>query len=211
MVILLVILFIGAVVELVRFLLNWRKNNQARQALLKRQKEIQYINFLVTEANAQNSPIAASFPQFLNVLKQTVGWMYHSFFRLDETTQTMPIRFTGYLPPWYMEELSTKLLVKVGDASVGRAAATKQPVTINIAATDPRFQNVTSYSERSGYQSVSCYPVMGKLKTLGGFCAYGKDQNMFTLHDTQFLLTVANFYGAILENKLLTNYLTFNK
>lgn len=199
------VILIVAVVEGIRLNLLLKKNSKSNNALNKRKKELFYLAYLTQKGVLDQDSIEKSFPAYLNKLKETVGWMYHSFFRLDEENQVLPIRFTGYLPDWYMEELSTKMLVKVGDASAGRAISTKQPVAINITSVDPRFQNVTSFSERSGYKCVSGYPVIGRLKVFGSFCAYGKDENMFTLHDTQYLLTVANLYGAILEKKLLSN------
>lgn len=206
-IVLVVTISVALAVEGVRLYLLMKTNHKSKNGLNKREKELFYLDYLTQKGIFDQDRIELAFPAYLNKLKETVGWMYHSFFRLDEENQILPIRFTGYFPDWYMQELSTKLLVKVGDASVGRAVATKQPVAINVTSVDPRFQNVTSFPERAGYKSVSCYPVIGRLKTLGGFCAYGKDENMFTLHDTQYLLTVANFYGAILENKLLINYL----
>lgn len=192
-------------VEITRLTLIRKKNNKSKTSLQKREKELFYLAYLTEKGVLEQSGVEQAFPAYLNKLKETIGWMYHSFFRLDEETQLLPIRFTGYLPNWYMEELSTKLLVKVGDACVGRAVTTKQPATVNVTSVDPRFQNVTSLSERSGYRSLSCFPVMGSLKNYGGFCAYGQEENIFTMHDTQFLLIVANLYGAILEKKLLSN------
>ncbi len=198
------VILIAAGVESFRLYQLLKKNRRGVIGLSKINKEILYLAFLAENGATQNTPIDQAFPGYLNYLKEIVGWMYHSLFRLDEEKQVLSIRFTGGLPGWYMEELSTKMLVKVGDASAGRAVSTKQPVAINVTSVDPRFQNVTSFSQRSGYKCVSGYPVIGRLKIFGSFCAYGREENMFTLHDTQFLLTVANLYGAILENKLLT-------
>lgn len=211
MVIFFIIIVLGvSIAESLRLYLLIKKNKSVIKEVNKRVSELAYLLYLTSSAISEDLPIDKAFPMYLNRLKETVGWMYHSFFRLDEENQVLPLRFTGYLPDWYVEELSTKMLVKVGDASAGRAVSTKQPVAINVTSVDPRFQNVTSFSERTGYKCVSGYPVMGRLKVHGSFCAYGSKENMFTLHDTQYLLTVANLYGAILENKLLTNYLHLN-
>lgn len=201
-------ILIVAVVEGIRLYFLLKKNKKSNNVLNKRKNELFYLAYLTQKGVSDQDSIKKSFPAYLNKLKETVGWMYHSLFYLDEENQVLLIRFTGYLPDWYIEELSTKMLVKVGDASAGRAISTKQPVAINVTSVDPRFQNVTSFSERSGYKCVSGYPVIGRLKVFGSFCAYGKDENMFTLHDTQYLLTIANLYGAILENRLLANSLT---
>lgn len=198
-------ILIVAVVEGIRLYFLLKKNKKSNNVLNKRKNELFYLAYLTQKGVSDQDSIKKSFPAYLNKLKETVGWMYHSLFYLDEENQVLLIRFTGYLPDWYIEELSTKMLVKVGDASAGRAISTKQPVAINVTSVDPRFQNVTSFSQRSGYKCVSGYPVIGRLKVFGSFCAYGKDENMFTLHDTQYLLTVANLYGAILEKKLLSN------
>ncbi|MBI2021259.1 GAF domain-containing protein [Candidatus Daviesbacteria bacterium] len=139
----------------------------------------------------------------MNKLKEELGWTFHSIFRLDEERQVVVIRFTGYLPDWYMSELSSKVLVRVGDASVGRAVATKQPATINTANTDPRFRNVQSLTGQTGYKSLSCYPLMGSIKTHGGFCTYSAYENIFSLNDVQFFSTCSNIFGAFLEQKLL--------
>lgn len=202
------IILIVVAIESLRLYRLFKKNDKSKNGLNKRIKEILYLAYLAENGASDDAAVEKAFPLYLNYLRETVGWMYHSLFRLDEEHQVLPIRFTAGLPDWYKEELSTKILVKVGDASAGRAVSTKQPVAINITSADPRFQNVTSFSERSGYKCVSGYPVIGRLKVYGSFCAYGKDENMFTLHDTQYLLTVANLYGAILENRLLANFLT---
>lgn len=203
MITLVTILLIIVVAMLIRLFLFLQKNNTISQALLKRQKELKYINLLVTAATFENKSIEESFPVYLNTLREIVGWTYHSLFRLDEEKQVLPIRFTGYLPEWYMKDFSTKILVRVGDVSIGRAVSTKQPVTLNAAAVDPRFKDVRSLVGHVGYQSLNCCPIIGKLKTYGGFCTYSAYKNIFTLHDTQFLLTCSNLYAIILENKLL--------
>jgi GAF domain-containing protein len=178
------------------------------QVLKKRTSELDYLKFLTTQIMGEEQSIEGAFKKYLDYLHELVGWRYHSIFRLDEERQVLVIRFTGNLPDWYMKDLSTKVLVKVGDASVGRAVANKQPVTINVASTDPRFQNVSSLTKATGYNSVSCYPLNGKIKTHGGFCAYSEHENIFSLHDTQFLLTCANLFAAILDSKLFQNYLS---
>lgn len=199
------------IVDLIRVYLLWQKNNKAAEVLIKRQKEIDYLNFLIDDGLSNNKSIEETFSSYLNTLKETVGWTYHSLFRLDEEKQVLPIRFTGYLPAWYMEELSVKMQVRVGDISIGRAVATKQPVTINAAKVDPRFQDAASLVNQTGYQSLTCCPMIGKLKTYGGFCTYSAFKNIFTLHDTQFFMVCANIYAVILEDKLLQDYLESSK
>ncbi|MCL4365676.1 GAF domain-containing protein [Patescibacteria group bacterium] len=203
MVIWIIIFAVAVVVELIRIFISLRKGKLAFQALIKRQNELKYLNFLITAATSDKKSIEESFPIYLNTLREIVGWTYHSLFRLDEEKQVLPIRFTGFLPEWYMKDFATRVQVRVGDVSVGRAVSTKQPVIINVTAVDPRFTDVKSLLGHVGYQSVTCCPVIGKLKTYGGFCTYSAYKNIFTLHDTQFLLTCANLYAVILENKLL--------
>lgn len=207
MVIWIAVFAVAVAVELIRIFISLRKDRLALQALVKRQKELKYLNFLITAAISENKSIEESFPGYLNTLRETVGWTYHSLFRLDEEKQVLPIRFTGFLPDWYMQDFATRVQVRVGDVSVGRAVSSKQPVTINVTAVDPRFTDVKSLLGHVGYQSLTCCPAIGKLRTYGGFCTYSAYKNIFTLHDTQFLLTCANLYAAILENKLLQNYL----
>ncbi len=207
MVIALSALLLVITVELARIYFKIRKNQQVEVILAHRQKEFKYLGFFTKDALMTDEPIQKSFPRYLNTLKESLNWDFHSIFRLDEDRQVVIARFTGYLPDWYMEELSTKVLVKVGDASVGRAIATKQPVTINVAIQDPRFKTVQSYTG-AGYKSLSCYPLMGRLKTHGGFCTYSAFENIFTLHDTEFFLTLANLYAAFLENRLINGYVT---
>lgn len=177
----------------------------------KRSKELQYIRELTSEVLSNNSSIQSFFPAHLNKLIDEAGWIYHSIFRLDEETQVMPIRFTGHLPDWYLKEFSSKILVKVGDACVGRAAAIKQPVTINAATSDPRFINVRSVPGEAGYRSLTGCPMIGRLKVYASFCTYGAYENMFKVHDIQFLFTIANLYGAILDLKLIQNYIEAKK
>ncbi|MFH0937393.1 MAG: GAF domain-containing protein [Candidatus Daviesbacteria bacterium] len=207
MVILLILFSLILIIELVRFYLSINRVKKAKKELKKREQEQHYLNFLTTSAVEGGGSVAENFPRYLNYLKEAVNWNYHSIFRLDEATQLLPIRFTGYLPEWYMRELSTRVLVKVGDISIGRAIATKQPVTINAAIIDPRFKDVTSLVAQMKYQSLTCCPMIGRLRTYGGFCTYSEYKNIFTLHDTQFLLTCSNLFAAILENRLLQNYL----
>lgn len=208
MVIILLVFLFFVIAELIRFYFKVRKNQQIGVILTHRQKEFKYLGFFAKDILITNEPIQKSFPRYLNTLKESLNWDFHSIFRLDEDRQVVIARFTGYLPDWYMEELSTKVFVRVGDASVGRAVATKQPVTVNVVAQDPRFKNVTSFSNRTGYKSLSCYPLIGRLKTHGGFCAYSAFENIFTLHDTEFFLTLANLYGAFLESRLISEYAT---
>lgn len=205
--ILLVFLFF-VTVELLRFYFKIRKNKQLEVLLTQRQKEFRYLSFFTKDVLITDEPIQKSFPRYLNTLKENLNWDFHSIFRLDEDRQVVIARFTGYLPDWYMEELSTKIFVRVGDASVGRAVATKQPVTINVATQDPRFKNVQSFPGRTGYKSLSCYPLIGRLRTHGGFCVYSAFENIFTLHDTEFFLTLANLFGAFLESQLINEYAT---
>ena len=184
----------------------FRKNRTAKSSFVKRTQELNYLHFLTKLSISDKRSLEERFNHYLNYLKESLNFTYHSIFRLDDERQVLIIRFTGYLPKWYMEELSTKVLVRVGDASVGRAVATKQPATINAANFDPRFKSIKSLAGDTGYLSLSCYPLIGTLKIYGGFCAYSSRENRFTLHDTQFFLTCANIYAAIIENSLLEKH-----
>lgn len=202
-----ILIFVILLIQSIRLYNAFKKKEKVVKELVKRKKEINYFNFLTTSMIFNNEELGTILPQYLNRLRDELRWKYISFFRLDEKTQTIPIRFTGYLPKWYMEELSTKVLVKVGDAAAGRVISTKQPVIINVTRGDPRFENVQSYPVRAGYRSMSCYPVMGAVKTHGSCCIYDEHENSFTIHDTQFLSTCINLFGVFLENKLLLNYI----
>jgi hypothetical protein len=201
------VLCLIAVVQSIRLCLEEIKTQKLKNAVNKRKNELKYLKSMTTNALAENSSIQEFFPKQLNLLRETVNWNYHSMFRLDEKRQVVIIRFTGYLPEWYMEELGNKVLVKIGDAAIGRAVALKQAVTINTATMDPRFASMKIYSGETGYRSLTCCPVIGRFKTYGGFCAYSKFVNIFTAHDAQFLSTCSNYYGGILEYKLLQAYI----
>lgn len=193
------------IAQAIRLYYLFKRDDIVEKGLLKRRKELSYLSFLTTSINLNSESLEEAVPKILNRLRDDFKWKYTSLFRLDEKTQTIPVRFTGYLPKWYMEELSTKVLVKVGDAAAGRAVSTKQPAIINATEQDPRFENVQSYSTRAGYRSLSCYPLMGTLKTHGSYCVYSEHNNIFTVHDIQFLSTCGNFFGIYLENKLLSS------
>lgn len=203
----LVIVFIILIVEAVRLFIFWKKDRKAWLVLGQREKELAYLSSVIEETFSQKWTVETLFPKLLNSLRENLGWTYHSIFRLDEDKQLVVVRFTGYLPDWYMKEFSTKVLVKVGDAAIGRAVATGQPVTINASLVDPRFKSVRSVAVMTGYKSLTCCPLIGKLKTHGGFCTYSEYENVFTLHDRQFLLICSYLYGAILEMILLQDYL----
>lgn len=205
MVIALIISLIFIVILALRLGILLYKDIRLSNKLLYRNKEFLYLKDILEDSAVNKNSINQIFPAYLNKLKEDLGWSYHSIFRLDEDTQLLTIRYTGYLPDWYMKELSEKIFIKVGDASIGMAVATKQPATINTARIDPRFQSVTPIAVRTGYKSLSCYPLIGKLKTYGGMCTYSNQLNIFTLHDTQFFMTVANVLAIFLENRLMIN------
>lgn len=191
--------------ECIRFFLIFRKLVKYDKASEKFKKELNFLYALMEDGVSNNHLISEQFTFYLNHLRDSLGWSYHSIFRLDEQKQLLVIRFTGYLPDWYMRDLAEKVFIKVGDASVGRAVSTKQPATINTTNNDPRFKSVKSLDTRTGYKSLSCYPMIGKLRTYGGFCTYSSYENIFTLYDTQFLMTTSNILTSILETKLLLN------
>lgn len=207
MVILSAAILMIVLVQIVRLYLLNKKEQKILSQLTNRHKELNYLNLLTSAALSDKSTLEQILPKYLNVLKEQLGWTFHSIFRLDEERQLLTIRFTGYLPDWYMEELSTKVFIRVGDASVGRAVSTKQPAIINVANQDPRFKDVLSLTGRTGYKSLSCYPLAGRIKTYGGFCTYSEFENIFTLSDISFFTTVSNIFAAIIENKLLESYL----
>lgn len=186
-----------------RWYLSYRRFLNSEQALLARKKELGYLLSIIKEANETDQTLEERFTRNLNRLRDELNWSYLSIFRLVDERQILVIRFTGYLPNWYMEDLSKRVFVKVGDASVGRAVSTKQPAIVNSAEVDPRFQNVTAFAQNTGYKSLSCYPLMGRTKVIGGFCAYSVKEAAFSLHDIEFLLTVSNLFTAIIENDLL--------
>ena len=200
------VIIVGMLVlgELIRYLFELGNQKRLSKTLDRRKRELSYLSFITSHALSKNDPIDQSFNLYLDDLRERIGWKFHSLWRLDEEKQVVRIRFTGGLPDWYMKELSDQWLIRVGDASIGRAVSTKQPCTVNLAEVDPRFKNVSSYGERADYHCLSCYPLIGKLKTHGGFCTYGTHQNMFSLHDVKFMLTCANLYASILEDKLLS-------
>lgn len=192
----------------VRLILFFQAKNGFSQGLFKRQRELSYLNFLTESSTNEKDSIEKSLPRYLNTLKEIVGWDFHSIYQLDESMQLLHARFTGYLPDWFMEEMGKKVSVKVGDVAVGRAVASKQPVTTNAVFVDPRFKDVTSILGEIGFRSLTCCPLLGRLKVYGGFCTYSQYKNIFTIHDAQFLLTCAYLYAVFLENKLITNYLS---
>lgn len=196
------IFFLLLVSQVIRYVRLSKSTQKALDTIVRRQAELYYINRLIRNAIVTRNTISDFFTEHLDNLIGTIKWKYHSLFRLDEETQQLIIRFTGNLPDWYMKELSTSLLVKVGDASVGRAVAINQPVTIQNAVTDPRFYSVKNLTGATGYKSLCCCPVVGQIKTYAGFCTYSNDR-LFTAHDTQFFLTCANYFGFILEYMLL--------
>lgn len=206
MVILVYILFALFLFELFRLVLTFKKRRGVLNLLKKKRNQIDYLSYVLDRFTGKQLVIAESFPNFLNFLREMLGFTYHSIFRLDEEKQCLLIRFTGDLPEWYMEELSSKVLIRVGDAAVGRAVATKQPVTLNKANLDPRFFSMKPLVKQTGYRSLSCYPLIGKLRIHGGFCAYSAYENIFTLGDTQFFMTLTNYLAAILEDNLLQNF-----
>lgn len=204
-------LLILVFISLLRLYSGIKKKQEILAVKNKRFKELEYINELTGDVLKHNTSIQDFFPFYLDKLIGDVGWRYHSIFRLDEENQVMPIRFTGHLPDWYLRDFSSKILVKIGDACVGRAAAIKQPVTINAANTDPRFASVQSVAGHTGYRSLTGCPMIGRLKVYASFCTYGVYENMFKVHDIQFLFTIANLYGAILDLKLIQNYIEAKK
>ena len=185
----LLFLFIPIVIFQVRRLRSLLlKKRKACIVINKRLSEIKYLDLLTSDAANKKRLAQDSFNLYLDRLKEIVGWDYHSMFMLDESTQTLKARFTGYLPDWYIEQFSKKVFVKNGDASVGRATATKQPVIINTVANDPRFKSVSAVSKQISYKSLTCSPVTGRLKTYGGFVTYSNFENIFKVHDVQFFL-----------------------
>lgn len=209
MVIILAAALVVIVVQLIRLYLMARKNNLGKQAALKRQKEFSFLSFITSSALSEDKPITEIFPKIANAyVDMLMGWKFHSIWRLDESRQVLIIRFTGYLPAWYMEELSVRTFIKVGDACIGGTVASKQPLTINIASLDPRFGKVSQLPAKAGYRSLTGAPMMGRLKIYGGINSYSALANVISLHDEQFFMIVGNLYAAILENKLLNNYLT---
>src|SRR6476659_6716319 len=107
------VLCLIAVIQSIRLCLQGIKTQKLKKAVNKRKNELKYLKSMTTNALAENSSIQEFFPKQLNLLRETVNWNYHSMFRLDEKRQVVIIRFTGYLPEWYMEELGNKVLVKV--------------------------------------------------------------------------------------------------
>ncbi len=193
--------------QIYRYLSLIFRYRRALRSLHKKSQELKYLVFINQLAVTDEQPIDQCLTRGLNTLRDMVGWTYHSIFRLDENRQVLIIRFTGYLPDWYMEKLSTSFLVKVGDLAVGRAVATKQPATINVAYEDPRFRSGRPWASSTGYRSLAGYPMIGKLKTYGSFCTYSIYENIFTVHDTLFFMTCANNFTSILENKLLLSFI----
>lgn len=198
------LLFIN-VIQLIRLFITMRIGMKSKELILKRSSELAYLSVLLSQVNKDNQTMDEYFSLCLNQLREKVGWTYHSIFRLDEQKQLLSIRFTGGLPKWYMEELGTKFFTKVGDLASGRAVATNQPVMINDADDDPRYVNGRGWLKDAGYHAVAAIPMRSPLKTYGAFCTYSRHRNVFTMHDIQFFTTCANFYTAIMENKLLSS------
>lgn len=205
------LLFIIAILEIIlavivaRLIFLFKRNQKASNILSKREREINYLNLLLGQAVFDTRSIQDSFPEYLNRLKEIVGWTYHSIFRYDEINQLIIARFTGYFPDWYIEQFSKKVLVRVGDASAGRAVSSKQPATLNSAIVDPRFKSVIGIAKQISYKSLSCCPMIGRLKVYGSLCTYSDFENIFETHDVQYLLTCANIYAAIIEIRLILN------
>lgn len=189
-------------------LIQVKKNGKLEDVLKRRRAEFQFLNYFSKDALLSNEKPVSKFKVYMDNLKTDLGWTYHAIFALDEERQVLVIKSTGGFPDWFMEELRTKFLVKVGDTAAGIAVSTKQPIVINKAIEDPRSKSIKQYAENLGFKSMSCYPIIGKLKTYGGFCTYSNLENIFTIHHTEYFMVLSNLLGAFLENKLLEEYLT---
>lgn len=209
MVALLVLGLFVAAAEFIRLYFLQMKKNKAEKALIKKTNEIYYLLLLTGDAARNKKTIEESFTEYSNAVVEVVDWKFHSIWRLDEDKQVLYLRFTGHLPDWYIKAFSIgQTGIKVGDACIGETVATKQPLTINDAANDPRFKNINKLPLQTGYQSLTGNPIMGRLRTYGGINTYSDKINAFNLHDEQFLMIVGNLLGMVLENRLLEKYLT---
>jgi GAF domain-containing protein len=121
-----------------------------------------------------------------------------AIFRLHPETGELSIVASHGLSEQYRS-----IRVRVGEGAIGIAVATKQPVAITDALTDPRLAFVAEQVREEGYRSMFCVPLVSRDRVLGGISLYTRERHEFSQEQIDLLFTFANEAAIAIENAQL--------
>lgn len=182
-------------------------NSKIRELETKQRVLGEIINLILSE----NTDLDLLMQKIFEVSHNNLDWRAYGLFELDERTQTLILRASYGLTNLYVETLRDYVKVKVGDASVGRAVATRSPAVINNVFDDPRFTSVLPFATEGGYKGLMAIPLIGKKgRVYGSFTVYSKEMNQIVSEDVSFMSLVGSLLTMAIEKSIRQKKLNEN-
>jgi len=101
------------------------------------------------------------------------------------------------------EQYHDQVRVRYGEAIVGSAAKSREPIVIRDALADPRLTPLTDQIRTEGFRSLLCIPLVTKHGPVGGVCLYTREIHTFSTEEIDILTAFANEAAIALENARL--------
>lgn len=119
-------------------------------------------------------------------------------FEMDESRELKIVASRGL-----SEQYRGRVRVRYGEAVVGEAARTREPISIPDALADPRLEFLSKEIRQEGFRGVLCLPLATKHGPLGGVCLYTREVHTFKEDEIEVLAAFANEAAIALENARL--------
>jgi len=160
--------------------------------------ETERLRTLVEASKLINSSIEPDqlFDSILTVARKELGVERGTLYFVDRDKDEIRTKIAG--------EMSGEIRLPIGKGLAGTVAETGEPVVLNDAYADPRFDR--SHDQRSGYRtrSMLCVPIRNREKTIVGVLQLlNKTSGPFGASDLDFLASISEHMAIAMENATL--------
>lgn len=160
--------------------------------------ETERLRTLVEASKLINSSIDPDqlFASILTVARNELGVERGTLYFVDAAHHEIRTKIAG--------EMTGEIRLPIGKGLAGTVAATGEPVILNDAYADPRFDR--SHDQRSGYRtrSMLCVPIRNREKKIVGVLQLlNKTHGSFGAEDLEFLASISDHMAIAMENATL--------
>lgn len=119
-------------------------------------------------------------------------------FEMDDSRELRVVASRGL-----SERYRGRVRARYGEAVVGEAARTREPIAIPDALADSRLGHLAEEIRQEGFRGLLCLPLATKHGPLGGVCLYTREVHRFGDDEIEVLAAFANEAAIALENARL--------
>ncbi|HVP35912.1 MAG TPA: GAF domain-containing protein [Terriglobales bacterium] len=153
----------------------------------------------VQSLSQNNQDLEQNLKEAFNKAMQFMGYQKGVFFRSTQNSQGMLLLSYSNLTP---EELSRIYQLNLSQGFLGEALKAKEILTQNKSQGSDGWSKL--FQEKEKICSFACVPIRHNSRLFGLICIYDSDPERFAFEEVQFLTSLRDELGLIVEQSLLS-------